>query len=385
MGERVIYLDFAAATPLDERVFDVMKPYLTTEFYNPSASYQAARRVRADYEVARHRLAMAVGAKQHEIILTAGSTESINLGVHGVIGHYGGRVAVSGIEHAAVLAAGKRHDVDMIVADSRGYITPEAVARVITPKTTLISVGYVNNELGTVQPLRDIAAVVEGERQQRLSAGNLHPIFLHTDASQAVGLLDISVSRLGVDLMTIGAGKCYGPKQVGLLWVRAGLELQPLVDGGGQENNVRSGTENVAGVIGFAEAVSLAVATRKSESYRLSQLRDQLWSRLDGAVPDIVRNGHAKRHAPHILHVSVPGLDGERVVFALDERGVMAATGSACAASSGTRSHVLTAVGMSDELADGSLRLSVGRTTTTTDIDDAAQIIADVITQERGQ
>ena len=385
MGERVIYLDCAAATPLDERVFDVMRPYLTTEFYNPSSSYQAARHVRADYEAARHRLAMALGAKQHEIILTAGSTESINLAVHGIIGQYGGRVAASGIEHAAVLAAATRHQHDTIAVDSRGYVTPEAVQRAIAPDTSLVCVGYANNELGTVQPRRDIAAVVERERQQRLAAGNLHPIFLHSDASQAVGLLDISVARLGVDLMTIGAGKCYGPKQVGLLWLRAGLRLQPLINGGGQENNLRSGTENVAGVIGFAEAVAIAVATRKQESYRLGQLRDRLWANLERAVPGIVRNGHPKRHVPHILHVSIPDLDGERAVFALDERGVLLATGSACAANSGTRSHVLAAIGMSDDLADGSLRCSVGRMTTEVDIDEAAHRMIEVITKERGR
>lgn len=270
----------------------------------------------------------------------------------------------------------------MTAVDGHGLVSTEALRRALHDDTTLISLGYVNNELGTVQSLRDAAVVVAEERQRRLAAGSRRPLFLHTDASQATGMLDISVSRLGVDLMTLNSGKCYGPKAVGLLWVRAGIELRPLIDGGGQENGLRAGTENVAGAIGFATALTLAIEERKSESHRLAQLRDQLAARLCHELPDLTVDGHPRRRAPHILHVSLSGIDGERVVFGLDERGVMAATGSACAASSGTRSHVLTAIGMSDEQADGSLRLSVGRSTTSDDIERAASIIVDVIRHE---
>lgn len=385
MGESEIYLDYAAATPCDPRVFACMEPYFTRDFYNPSSSYQAARRVRDVYESARHRLAMAIGAKQSEIILTSGATESINLAIHGVVSYYGGRVATSRIEHMAIVRAAERHDVDWIECDERGCVTAEAVARVITPETALVSVGAINNELGTVQPLRDIVAVIETERQRRLQTGSTTPIWLHVDASQAVGMIDISVSRLGVDLMTLNSGKCYGPKGVGLLWARSGVELTPLIDGGGQENGRRGGTENVAGAVGFAEAVTIAVNERKTESHRLGQLRDRLQRTLEPAIDDLVVNGHTKRRAPHILHISVPGLDGERALFALDDRGVQVATGSACAANHGTRSHVLTAVGMEDELADGSLRMSIGRGTTEQDIDDAAKIIIDVIARERAR
>ncbi|MFZ1458633.1 MAG: cysteine desulfurase family protein [Candidatus Saccharimonadales bacterium] len=384
MSGTEIYLDYAAATPLDQRVFAAMEPYLTSQYYNPSAMYDAARAVRADLEQARHRLAMAIGAKSQEIILTAGSTESINLAITGAIGQYGGRVATSRIEHSAVIETVKRLGGLWIEADHRGYVTEAAVKAVITDDVTLISIGYANNELGTVQPLRAIAQLVEQIRQDRRARGVGLPLWLHTDASQAAGLLDISVSRLGVDMMTLSAGKCYGPKQVGLLWMRAGMQLRPLIDGGGQENGLRAGTENVAGAVGFAEALSFAVAKRGEESRRLAHLRDQLQRCIEDAIPGVVVNGHPKQRVSHILHVSIPDLDGERAVFALDDRGVMAATGSACAARSSTRSHVLTAIGMSDELADGSLRLSLGRQTTAGEIERACQIITDVIKQERG-
>lgn len=382
---REIYLDYAAATPLDRRVFAVMEPYFKEQFYNPSAAYQPARRVRAAYEHARHQLAMAIGAKQHEVIITAGATESINLALGGVIGQYGGRLATSRIEHAAVVATAQRQPVDWISADGHGWITSEAVAAAISDETTLISVGYVNNELGTVQPLSAIAGVIAHERQRRLALGDTRPIWLHTDASQAAGVLDCAVARLGVDLMTLGSAKCYGPKQVGLLWRRGDIRLEPLIVGGGQESALRAGTENVAGAVGFAAALQLAVAERKDEAARLARLRDRLQAGLTQAFSDIVVNGHPKKRASHILHISLPGLDGERAIFALEARGVLAATGSACAASAGTRSAVLVAVGMSDQLADGSLRFSCGRFTTEKEIDAAIPLIIESIRQERGR
>ena len=378
-----IYLDYAAATPLDERVFFAMEPYFTRHFYNPSSLYDAARVVRADYEDARHRLAQSIGAKQHEIIITAGATESINLAIHGIAAHYGGSIATAEIEHLAVLEAAKSHHLQKIAISSEGLISPEAVAAAISSDTTLVSVGYINNELGTVQPLRDIATVIETERQRRLQHGETTPLFFHTDASQAAGLLDCSVSRLGVDMMTLNAAKCYGPKQVGLLWVRAGITLQPVLYGGSQERSLRAGTENVAGAIGFAYALELAQEQRKTESRRLAALRDRLQKKIEVTVSNAIINGHHKRRAPHILHISIPRLDGERAVFALDQAGVMAATGSACAANSGLRSHVLVAAGFSDELADGSLRFSLGKFTSEADIDRAADIICDVIRREQ--
>ena len=381
-----IYLDYAAATPLDERVLKVMQPYLTDRFYNPSAMYQSARQVKTDIELARAQAAKVLGVKAYEIIFTAGATESINIALKGVAGSYGGKILTSNIEHEAVISAAKSLDagLPLIKADTKGYITAETVEKMLDDEVVLVSIGYVNNELGTVQPIKDIAAVINNERKRRLANGITRPIFFHTDASQATGLLDISVARLGIDLMTLNAGKCYGPKQVGLLWRRPEVELTPLILGGGQESGLRSGTENVAGVIGFAEALRLADKTRKSESQRIKELRDELEKALENYFPDLVVNGHHKRRAPHILHISLPDLDGERAVFGLDEVGVLAATGSACAANRLTRSHVLEAVDMSDELADGSLRFSLGRWTTQDDIERAGELIHQVIKRERG-
>lgn len=379
---RPIYLDYAAATPLDKRVFSVMGPYLSEHFYNPSALYSPAHHVRTAYEQARHDIAGSIGAKQYEIILTAGATESINLAIHGVMSRLGGHIVSTGIEHHAVLETVRQYEHTFAEVSPQGLVTADSLRRAITPETTLVTIGYINNELGTVQPLRDLVSVVEAERERRLTAGNTMPIFIHTDASQAAGLLDIAVSRLGVDMMTLNAAKCYGPKQVGLLWVRSGIELTPILHGGQQERGLRAGTENVAGAIGFAEALRLAQNERKTESHRLMNLRNQLRRGL-ADIPGIVVNGHAKRHAPHILHISVPGLDGERAVYALDMAGVYVATGSACAANNGTRSHVLTAVGMDASLADGSLRISFGRLTTEDDIDLAAEIIRTSIAKER--
>lgn len=380
-----IYLDYAAATPLDERVFVAMRPYLTEAFYNPSAMYSAARAVRADVESARHRLAMAIGAKTNEIIFTAGATESINLAIHGVLRAIGGTVVTTPIEHPAVLAAAGHYTCRFVPVDRYGFATADALAQTIDDDTTLVSIGYANNELGTVQSLRVAAEVIASVREQRRARGLDTPIYLHTDASQAAGALDLSVARLGVDLMTLNAAKCYGPKQVGLLWLRSDMTVAPLIDGGGQERGLRSGTENVAGIVGFGEALSLSVEARKAEAHRQAVLRDKLQTQLERAVPDMVVNTHPKRRLPNFLHLSVPGLDGERAVFALDQAGVMVATGSACAANKGLRSHVLTAVGMTDELADSSIRITLGRPTTEADIDQAAQQIIAVVERERGR
>lgn len=382
---KTYYLDHAAATPLDERVFAVMEPYLRTQYFNPSAAYQAARRVRADIDDARHRLAMVIGAKPSEIILTAGASESVNMAIHGVMRHYGGVVVTAAIEHPAVLGCVKHYEHTLTPVDASGLIVISDLKKVMTDEVTLVSIGYANSELGTVQSLRDIADVLASVREDRRQRGVTRPLFFHTDASQASGHLDLSVSRLGVDMMTLNAGKCYGPKQVGLLWTRPDITLEPFVDGGGQERGVRSGTENVAGIIGFAEALTLANDERKDESYRLRTLRDRLQSKLVAAFPDVMINGHAKRRLPHHLHLSLPGLDGERALFALDQRGVMVATGSACAANKGTRSHVLTAVAMEPSLADASLRITLGRSTTEETIDKIAEIIIDVLTMERGR
>ena len=380
MGSR-IYLDHAAATPLDERVFAVMEPFLKEEFYNPSSAYMAGRRTRQALEEARHTLAIAIGAKKDEIILTAGATESVNIAFSVVSPDQ--RVVIGATEHAAVTGAAEVHDTSVLSADSRGLLQINELKNLITDKTVLVSLAYADSELGTVQSIREAADCVAKVRDERMLAGNKTPLYLHTDASQAAMTLDINVARLGVDMMTVSAAKCYGPKQVALLWVRGGIHLSPIIRGGGQERGIRSGTENVAGAVGFAEALRRAQDKRHSEAERLRKLRGILEAELTKNVPDLVVNGHPKRHLPSHLHISVPGLDAERVVFGLDNEEVMVATGAACAANKDTRSHVLTGCGMSDELADGSLRLSLGHLNDEQQMLEAAEKISRVIVRER--
>jgi len=221
------YLDYAAATPLDERVFAAMQPYFSTGYYNPSAAYQAARIVRTDIDSARHQLAMVIGAKPSEIIMTAGASESINLAIHGVLNHYGGTIVTIEIEHPAVLAAATHYPCTMAVVDGHGLLDLSSLKTSINDDTTLVSIGYANSELGTVQSLRDISQIIAGVRDDRRARGVTRPIYFHTDASQAAGQLDLSASRLGIDMMTLNAGKCYGPKQVGLLWARPEIAISP--------------------------------------------------------------------------------------------------------------------------------------------------------------
>ncbi len=375
----MIYLDHAAATPLDSRVLEAMQPYFSDAFYNPSSPYAPALNVRRAYDAAKQTLAQTIGGRGDELVMTAGATESINLAFTSI----GGHVVTANIEHHAVLQVAKHHEHTIVAADEKGIVTAEVIKAAITPATRLVSIGLANNELGTIQPLRDIATAVKTERTKRLERGDMTPIYLHTDASQGAGLIDIHVSRLGVDLLTLNAGKVYGPKQVGLLWAAPHVRLAPQIMGGGQERGLRSGTENVAGTVGFSKAMELADKKRGNEVKRLQQLRDNLQKKLADAFPDAVISGHLKRRLPGHLHISFPGIDAERIVFALEMRGVLVATGSACAANKGTRSHVLTAIGLAPEVADGSLRLTLGQLSTQENTDQAAAIIIEEIIKER--
>ena len=378
MKEEVIYLDHAAATPVDPKVIAAMQPFFSDAFYNPSAPYAPAVAVRREYESAKQTIARAIGAKADDLVMTAGATESINLAFSSFSGH----VVTSVIEHHAVLAAAKLHEATLVASDEKGIVSAQAVKEAITPKTELVSVALANNELGTIQPLRDIAEVVKQERDRRLADGNHTPIFLHSDASQGVGQLDVNVARLGVDLLTLNAAKVYGPKQVGLLWAAPSVVLAPSIVGGGQERGLRSGTENVAGTVGFSKAMELADGHRKFESGRLQKLRNELQKMLIDAFPEAVVSGNLKHRLAGHLHISFPNLDAERVLFALEMRGVLVATGSACAANKGTRSHVLTAIGLAPEVADGSLRLTLGHLSNEENCQRAANIIIEEITKE---
>lgn len=374
----MIYLDHAAATPVDPRVLKAMLPYFSDNFFNPAAAYTPAREVRADFEEARHRLAMAIGARPAEIVLTAGATESDNIALHGVTGE----VVTTAIEHPAVLALARARGCNILPVDHEGQINLAELKAAITDQTELVSVCYVNSETGTAADLKAISEVLAECRAERRSRNLKRQLLLHTDASQAVGVCDLNVARLGVDLMTLNAGKCYGPKQTGLLYVRGGVMLRPLIYGGGQEMGLRAGTENVANAVGFAVALELAERLRKSETKRLSVMRRKLVAYLQTELPNAQINGSKAHQSPAILNFSVPGLDGERAVFALDEHGVMVSTGSACAANRGTRSHVLLALGLSPELVDGSIRLSLGRLVDDAKLTELEQILAPVIKEQ---
>jgi cysteine desulfurase len=379
MTTPMYYLDHAAATPVDKRVLEAMKPYLTDFFYNPSSPYAPAVQVRREYEEAKSRIAHTFGGRGDEVIMTAGATESINLAFGGISGH----VVTSAIEHDAVLAAAARLEHTLVEPTSKGIISAEAVAQTLRPDTELVSIQLANNEIGTIQPLRDIATIILTERQRRKDAGEKRPIWLHCDASQGFGQIDVNVARLGVDMLTLNAGKMYGPKQMGLLWTKPGVQVAPQIVGGNQERGLRSGTENVAGTIGFAVAAERAFARRKGEAERLSRLRDELQRLLTNEFQDLMVTGHPKRRLPGSLHISIPGIDGERLVFLLEAKGVLVATGSACAANKGTRSHVLSAIGMTDEQADGSLRLTLGKLNDDASVKHAAEYIIEAIHSEQ--
>ena len=369
-----VFMDYAAATPLDSDVLAAMQPYFAEKFYNPSSPYAPAVAVRREYDAAKSVIASIIGARSGEITMTAGATESINL----AFGAGDGHVVVSNIEHQSVLSVAKRREHTLVSVDHNGRIDPVAIKRAIREDTWLVSVGLANSEIGTIQPISKIAEVIRQVRAERFAVGNATPLYLHSDASQGAGQLDLHVARLGVDMLTINAAKMYGPKQVGLLYAARSVKLQPQIVGGGQEQGLRSGTENVAGVIGMAAAFRKADAKRHGEVLRLRELRDAIQTKLCDVFPEAVISGHHKNRLAGHLHISFPGLDAERLVFGLESRNVYVATGSACAANKGTRSHVLTAIGLDDATADGSLRITLGKDTNP----DAVEYAVDAITQE---
>jgi cysteine desulfurase len=374
---RAIYLDHAAATPIDERVLAAMQPYFADKFYNPSATYLAARRVADDLRGARARVGVTLGARPTEVIFTAGGTEANNLAIHGVMTQYPeANLIISSIEHDSVVAPANRYDCRLAAVDERGLVDVTALQELIDNQTVLVSVMYANNEIGTVQPIREIAQLCEDVRKQRRQTGNKLPLLLHTDAAQATNYLDVHVSRLGVDLMTLNGGKIYGPKQSGALYVKAGVVLRSLIDGGGQEQGLRSGTENVSAAVGFATALELAQAMRHDEIDRLQKLQKQCIETVLRIIPAVQLNGSKSKRLPNNVHLTFPGVDNERLLIQLDEAGIMAAAGSACSASSEEPSHVLRALGLNDTLARSSIRFTFGRSTTAQDIETVTQTLA---------
>lgn len=376
---KTIYLDHAAATPVDPSVLEAMVPYFSNKFYNPSAIYGPARQVAHDLAEARSTVAQTIGARPIEINFTAGGSEANNLAITGVLAAYpGSRILVSSIEHESVLEAAKPHSHGLIPVTEQGLLDVAAAEKAITEDTVLLSVMYANNEIGTVQPVKELAALVGRVRAARRGSGNKLPLYLHTDASQAANYLDVHVARLGVDLMTLNGGKIYGPKQSGALYVRSGTNIEPLIRGGGQEHGLRSGTENVAAAAGFARALQIAQSGRHDEARRLAGIQAQCMRRLADALPAAVINGSLKKRLPNNIHLSIPGVDNERLIYMLEDRGILAAAGSACSASDEAASHVLLACGITEAAARSSLRLTMGRDTTQEDMEHVVAVIAEL-------
>lgn len=377
-----IYLDYAAATPIDPSVSEVMQPYLSDNFYNPSATYLAAQAVRKDVDRARTYIAKNLGVRPREIIFTAGGTEANNLAIQGILNNYPGKhVVVSAIEHKSVLEPARLFDFSLASVKNDGRVDIKALVDQIRDDTVLVSIMLANNEVGSIQPINDITKLLETIRGQRIESGNKLPLYLHTDACQAPNYLSVLPHSLGVDLMTLNGGKVYGPKQIGLLYIRTGLDIKPIILGGGQEWGVRSGTENVASIIGFARALTLATSRHQFEVKRMLVLQNKFIKGISTNIPKAIINGSLNNRLANNIHATFPGIDNERLMMELDERGVQCAVGSACTASSDEPSHVLMAMGLSHSDAQSSLRFSMGRNTTEDDIDTTLSCLADCVSR----
>lgn len=363
-------MDYAAATPMHEDVRLAMEPYFSEKFYNPSANYLASRKIKEEIVRLKKSIAEFVGAKHTEIIHTSGGTEANNLAIDGVMELFPKKkILTSSVEHESVLNPAAKYNSKQLAVDKNGLVQLDKLQEIIDDETVLISIMFVNNETGTIQPIKKISEIVHEINRSRLHRGVETPLYFHTDACQAPGFLDIHASRLGVDMMTLNGGKIYGPKGSGILFVKTGVRLTPQMLGGGQQRNLRSGTENPSTLAGFAKALEITAGKRTEESDRLEKIRQKF---IDGLIKingEIVINGHKKSRTPHILSVTFPGVDNERLLFQLDEVGIMAASGSACSASSEDPSHVLGAMGLSEQLARSTLRFSFGQATTEKDVD----------------
>jgi cysteine desulfurase len=384
-GRDTIYLDHAATTPVDPGVLEAMLPYFSARYGNPSSLYRLGQESLAALDAARGQAARVLGCRPAEIVFTSGGTESDNLALRGVAwaarwaGSPAPHLVTTAIEHHAVLhtaAALERQGfaVSVVAPGRDGIVQPDAVASAIRAETCLVSVMYANNEIGTIQPIAGIAAVARD-----------HGIPFHTDAVQAAGLLPLTVDDLGVDLLSLSAHKFYGPKGVGLLYVRRGTPIAFQQEGGGQEGGRRGGTENVPGIVGLGVALERAEARRETYARHCGALRDRLWRRIAEAIPGATINGawDAATRLPNNLNVTIPGIDGETVLMSLDMLGVAASAGSACTTGNTEPSHVLRAIGLSDEACRGALRFTVGASNTEEQIDAAAEAVAGVVGRVR--
>ncbi len=378
---RHVYLDHAATTPTAPAVVEAMLPYFTERFGNPSSIYSWGREGRQAIEDARERVAQDLGALPQEIIFTGGGSEADNLALKGVAlasRNKGNHVITSAIEHHAVYDAAKfleeqlGFEVTYVPVDQYGMVDPDDVRKAITSRTVLISIMHANNEVGTVQPIPEIGRIARE-----------HQIPFHVDAVQAVGALPVKVDELRADLLSLSAHKFYGPKGVGALYLRRGVRLVQLIHGGGQERKRRAGTENVPGIVGLAKALELATASLTENSGRIAALRDRLVEGVRETIPRTRFNGHPTQRLPNNASFCFEFVEGESLLLNLDLQGVAASSGSACTSGALEPSHVLLAMGLPHEIAHGSLRLTLGRDNTETDIDYVLDILPEIVSKLR--
>jgi len=375
-----VYLDHAATTPVDPEVAEAMARVLRETHGNPSSIYAEGRAARAAVDRARDEVAAAINADPAEIVFTSGGTEADNLALRGVLKVEDARdgLVTTAIEHHAVIDTARdleRHDrarVTIVGVDRHGIVDPAAIREAIDERTSLVTVMHANNEIGTIEPIAEIGAICR-ERG----------VPFHSDAVQSVGALDLDVRRIPVDLLSINAHKFYGPKGVGALYVRRGTRIATIQTGGGQEKGRRTGTENVAGLVGLGIAMRIARERRAMESPRQTRLRDRLIAGVLARVPGAVLNGHPTERLPNNASFCVPGTDGESLIVALDLEGFAVSSGSACTSGETEPSHVLLALGLDRDLAKGSLRVTVGRSTSEAQVDRFVDALARVVARLR--
>lgn len=363
---RKVYLDNAATTALSPKVLEKMMPYLTDIYGNASSPHSFGQVARIGVEHAREQVARAINADPSEIVFTGCGTESDNTVLFGVAERYakkGDHIITTNVEHHAILHScaaleKKGIKVTYLPVDKDGLVTPEQVRDAITDKTILVSVMFANNEVGTIMPIPEIAAVCHEKG-----------VLFHTDAVQAAGHVPIDVKAMGIDMLSISGHKFHGPKGVGVLYERKGIRLPSYIIGGEQEKGRRAGTENVAGIVGLGEALELAVTNMSETSARMTRMRDRLIEGIEATIPEVKLNGHRTKRLPNNVNFSIKYIEGESILLMLDMAGIAASSGSACTSGSLDPSHVLLALGLTHEVAHGSVRLTLGDDTTDEDID----------------
>jgi len=374
----LIYLDNAASTPVHEKVIEEMLPYFREQYGNPSSIHRHGRLANAAIQNSRKRIASLINANSNEILITSGGTESNNTAIYGIASQNKGKhVITSAIEHDAILEPCKRlekegYRISFLPVDKYGFVNPEDLKKEISNDTCLITIMYANNEVGTIQSIKKMVQIAREKN-----------IIFHTDAVQAVGKIPIDVKELGVDLLSISSHKINGPKGVGALYIRNGVTISPLILGGGQENGLRSGTENVASIIGFGMACELAKNNMNENTDHLKKLTTKLTTRVLHEIPSTTLNGHPDMRTPNNTHFTFLGVNGEDLIIKLDENKISASTGSACSVKIQKASHVLKAMGFSHEQVTGSLRLTVGITNTEQEIDQTVDVLKNVVQELR--